>query len=80
MVCMRSKGETGKEQLERKYAAHKANVHTALEAGLVALTGHECPLCLYLKDKKELSTFDKGFAACPSYKQWMSSGTQSYWY
>ena len=80
MVCMRSKGETGKEQSERKYAAHKANVHSALEADLVASMGHERPMCLYSKDKKELSTLDKGFAACSSYKLWMSGGTQSYWY
>jgi hypothetical protein len=80
MVCMRSKGETGKEQSERKYAAQKANVHSALEADLVASMGHERPLCLYSKDKKELATHDKGFAACPSYKQWMSGGTQSFWY
>jgi hypothetical protein len=80
MVCMRSKGETGKEQSERKYAAQKANVHSALEADLVASMSHERPLCLYSKDKKELATHDKGFAACPSYKIWMSGGTQSYWY
>jgi len=80
MVCMRSKGETGKEQSERKYAAQKANVHSALEADLVASMGHERPLCLYSKDKKELATHDKGFAACPTYKLWMSGGTQSYLY
>ena len=40
MVCMRSKGETGKEQS-----------YSALEAGVVASMGHKCPLCLYLKDK-----------------------------
>ena len=51
MVCMRSKGETGKEQSERKHAAHKAKVHSALEAGVVASMGHKRPLCLYLKDK-----------------------------
>jgi hypothetical protein len=80
MVCMRSRGETGKEQSERKYAAQKANVHSALEADLVASMGHERPLCLYSKDKKELATHDKGFAACPTYEQWMTGGTQSYWY
>jgi hypothetical protein len=80
MVCMRSKGETGKEQSERKYAAQKANVHSALEADLVASMSHERPLCLYSKDKKELATYDKGFAACASYKIWMSGGTQSYLY
>ena len=72
MVCMRSKGETGKEQLERKYAAFKAKVHSALEADLVVSMGHERSLYLYSKDKKDLSTLDKGFAACPSYKLWMS--------
>ena len=80
LVCMRSRGETGKEQSERKYAAKKANVHSALEADLVASMSHERPLCLYSKDKKELATHDKGSAACPSYKIWMSGGTQSYWY
>ena len=81
MVCMRWTGETGKEQWERKkYAAHKANVHSALEADLVTSMGHDRPLCLYWKDKEELSTLDKGFAACPSYKQWIDGSTQSYWY
>ena len=37
-------------------------------------------MCLYSKAKKELATYDKGFAACPSYKIWMSGGTQSYLY
>jgi hypothetical protein len=76
---MRSQGETGKEQSDRKYAAQKANVHSALEADLVASMGHERPLCLYSKDKKVLATHDKGFAACPSYEMWMSGGTQSHW-
>jgi hypothetical protein len=80
MVCMRSRGETGKEQSERKYAAQKANVHSALEADLVASMGHERPLCLYSKDRKELATHDKGFAACPTHKMWMSGGPQSFWY
>jgi hypothetical protein len=80
MVCMRSRGETGKEQSERKYAAQKANVHSSLEADLVASMGHERPLCLYSKDKKELATHDKGFAACPTHKMWTSGGAQSFWY
>jgi hypothetical protein len=79
-VCMRSKGETGKEQSERKHAAQKANVHSALEADLVASMGHERPLCLCSKDKKELATHNKGFAACPSHKTWsISGGMQSFW-
>jgi hypothetical protein len=77
MACMCSKGETGKEQSERKHAAQKTNVHLMLEADLVASMGHESPLCLCSKDKnKELAACDKGFAACASYKQWMSGGTQ----
>jgi hypothetical protein len=79
MVCMRSKGETGKEQSERKHRAQKANVQSALEADLVASTGHERPMCLCSKDKKELATHDKGFAACPSHKLWSSGGMQLFW-
>jgi hypothetical protein len=77
---MRSKGETGKEQSDRKYAAKRANAYSALEADLVASMGHERPLCLYSKDKKELADHDKGFAACPTHTMWMSGGTQSFWY
>ena len=41
MVHVRSKGETGKKQSERKCTAHEANLHSALEADLVAPMGHE---------------------------------------
>lgn len=79
MVSMRSKGETGKEQSERKWAAKKASAHSALQADLVASMGNKRPLCLCSKDKKELASHDKGFAACASsYEQWISGGSQSF--
>jgi hypothetical protein len=64
--------------LERKWAAKKARAHSALEADLVASMGHECPQCLHSKDKKELASHDKGFAARASYEQWISGGSQSF--